>query len=365
MTNTQETIEKLRNFRDEVREKMVNRELITFNIGGVDIANDTMSVNGAQLSPSATKKVLGRLRVKNNFLELGRKLTPVDWDTVKEKLKTPESDQIVYGRRSTIDGKSSIDDIYLAAPKSGGTLELDTVFGELIDSVVSTTKDYSVVDTTFMEDKDEVAITLLDHGSSIDIFANDSDLWKAGKKIVWNGVNFSVSPYYERLVCSNGNVAKDYGFRANISNNKFNLEKIRKMMEKEITLSESAIDSLLIDGANHLRHTNISVKEFYKYQRMFNETDHGEILKKWFDDTFLNRAYGCIVAEMPDMWQSSADTGKNAYDFFNDLTYIASHPKDVKLTDRERLDLQIKASELIFKKQLDLELLAPKLTWRK
>jgi ATP-dependent DNA helicase RecQ len=37
------------------------------------------------------------------------------------------------------------------------------------------------------------------------------------------------------------------------------------------------------------------------------------------------------------------------------LTYIASHPKEVRMDREHRTDLQIKASNLLFKKELDLE----------
>ena len=57
---------------------------------------------------------------------------------------------------------------------------------------------------------------------------------------------------------------------------------------------------------------------------------------------------------MHNIWKSTADTGKNAYDFFNDLTYIASHPGEIKLEDIKRKELQIKASDLLFKETLDL-----------
>ena len=54
-------------------------------------------------------------------------------------------------------------------------------------------------------------------------------------------------------------------------------------------------------------------------------------------------------------WKSTADTGINTYDFFNMLTYLASHPNEFKLTAEDQFDLQVKASNLLFKKELDLE----------
>ena len=363
MTNTSQTIEELNNFRAEVKRTMLDREIVSFNIANIEIENEKMLLNGELLSEEATKKVLGHLRVKNNFLALGKEMNPTDWKLVKDKIKMASASQVVHGRKITENGNKKIDDIYLAAPKTTGVMEIDTIFNEVIDSIVSTGKDISLKSSFFLEDKDEVNLTLLENDFPIDIFSNGQDIWKTGKRIVWNGMNFSISPFFERLVCSNGNTAQQSTFKANISNNKFNVEKIKKILEKEITLQSDSLDNYLIDAANHLKFCNISVREFMKFRSFFNENDHSEILSKWFDDGKLNKAYGCVVSEMPDLWQTTADTGKNAYDFFNDLTYIASHPDKVKMSTRERVTLQIKASDLLFKKKLDLEMIAPKVKW--
>lgn len=366
MTNTGETIEKLKKFRTDVNTKMLTRDITSFNVGSIDIAGEKMMVGGEELSETAVKKILGHLRVKNNFLGLGKKMIPSDWDTVKDKLKTASFNQVVHARKVTeSDGSKKIDDIYMAAPKTTGVLEIDAIFDEVIDSIVSTGKDISIKQASFLEDKDEVALTLLEHDEEVDIFSDGTDLWKVGKQIVWNGMTFSIAPFFERLVCTNGNTAKQFGFKANISNNKFNMGKIQSILEKEITLQSDSMDKYLIDAANHMKYTNISVREFLAYKNIFNERSHEPILKKWFDESYLNRSYGVIVADMPGQWQSTADSGKNAYDFFNTITYISSHPAEAALTERERLNLQIKASDLLFRKAFDLEQLAPKIDWLK
>lgn len=364
MTNTAETIHNLTEFRETVREKMLNREIVSFNVGEIEIEGEKMKLRGEELSPLAVKKVLSHLRVKNNFLGLSKEMNATDWNVVKEKLKMPSRDQLIHGRKIKEETLSYIDDVYLAAPKTGGLLEIDSIFNEVIDSIVGTGKDVGLKSAFFLEDKDEVSVTLLEHDTTIDVFGNGEDLWKTGKRIVWNGMNFSVAPFFERLVCTNGNTAPQFGFKANISNNKFNIEKIKKILEKEITLQSDSLETYLVDSVNHLKHYNVSVREFLRYKGLFNETDHGEIVKKWFDESKINRAYGCLVSDMPDLWKITADSGKNAYDFFNDLTYIASHPDEATLTNRERMDLQIKASDLLFKKELDMELVAPKPVWK-
>lgn len=366
MTNTAETIEKLRKFRLNVNNKISNREILSFNIGSINIAGEKMFVGDDELSNDALKKVLSHLRVKNNFLELGKKMVPSDWETVKEKLKSSMYNQTVYARKVDDCGVKKIDDIYMAAPKTTGILEIDAIFNEVIESIVSTGKDISLKESLFLEDKDEIVVTLLEHGNEIDVFGNGTDLWKIGKQIVWNGVKFSIAPFFERLVCSNGNTAMQYGYKSNISNNKFNLDKIQKILEKEIVLEGENVSNYIVDSVSHLKYLNISVNEFLKYKNFFNEKDHYTILTKWLDDSYLNKIYGVVVDEMPTQWKMTADSGKNAYDFFNDLTYIASHKEpEITLTERERLDIQIKASDLLFKKEFDLENIAPKIDWTK
>ena len=363
MTNTAESINELRVFKKEVNDKMLNREIVSFNVNAIDIDKESMTLDGITFSPEATKKVLSRLRVKNNFLGLHKELVPTDWNIIKDKLKQASAGQVIFGRKIEDGTTKRIDDIYMAAPKAINTLETNAIFEEVVDSLVSSAKDISIKSMQFLEDKDEVSITLLENDFPIDIFSNGTDMWKTGKRIVWNGMTFSIAAFFERLVCSNGNTAPQYGFKANISNNKFNIDRIKKVLEKEITLQSATIDAYLIDAANHLKSNNVSVREFLRVKSFFNENDHAEIIKKWFNESALNNAYGCVVSEMPDLWKTSADSGKNAYDFFNDVTYIASHPAEAILTNRERTDLQIKASDILFKKSLDLELIAPKVKW--
>lgn len=363
ITNTGESVKQLTDFRKKVNASITSREIVSFNISDIEIENEQMLVNGSTLTMDATKKVLSKLRVKNNFLGLSKEMTTTDWNIVKDKIKSASGLQAVHGRKLNINGAKVVDDVYMAAPKTTGILEIDAIFQEVIDSIVSTGKDISVKSTGFLEDKDEVVITLLENDETLDVFGTGDDLWKTGKQIVWNGLKFSVSPFFERLVCTNGNTAPQYGFKANISNNKFNIGKIKKILEKEIILQSNTMSDFLVDSINHLKTVNISTREFLKFRNMFNEEEHAPIIKKWLDESAINKAYGCIVSEMPELWKITADSGRNAYNFFNDLTYVAAHPSEAKLSDRERINLQIKASDLLFCKALDLEQVAPKGKW--
>jgi len=365
--NTTNTLATLEKFRAEVNAEMAKRQNITFTIGDIDITDNGIFYNGDPLTEDAVKKILSKFQVKAGFLEMGEKMTHADWELVKDKLKATSINQVIYGRQiQEGSDKGTIDEIYMAAPKTTGILEIDEIFGEVIDSIVSTGKDLSVKETLFLPDKDEILVTLIDNDNEIDIFGTGTDIWKAGKQIVWNRMMFQIQPFFERLSCSNGNTTKQFGFKSNVSNNKFNMNKIAKILEREITLESDNHEDMLIESVQHLSRNNISVAEFLKYRNMFDEEEHATILKKWFDDTPINRAYGAMISDQSKLWQTSADSGINAYDFFNDVTYVCSHPDDPdieNLSERQRLDIQISISDLLFKKDLDLQNIAPRIDW--
>lgn len=362
MTNTGKTIEQLNEFRREVQTELASRQIITFNLNQLEIDSDKIHLEGIKLSKDASKRALGELRVKPSFVNYYKDLVTDDWAMVKEKLKTAMADRVVYGRkvRDKKEDIDVIDELYVASPKNIHALEIDLIFNEVIDAVITTHKDISLGELALTDD-DRVVVTMIENDREIDVFGNNEDNWKVGRRMTWNGITFSVMPFYERLVCENGNTSKQYGFKSDISGKKFNIERIRKVLEKEVVHeSHDSISRLLTDSVEHLRGSNVSINEFMNFKKFFHPEDHKEIINKYFDEAYLNKAYGCVVDEKPNVWKMTADAGVNAYDFFNNLTWIASHPDEVKMTKSERLTLQIKASDLLFKSELDLENVAPK-----
>jgi hypothetical protein len=85
-------------------------------------------------------------------------------------------------------------------------------------------------------------------------------------------------------------------------------------------------------------------------------------MARFFNEKPFFQAYGVNLDEKSKKWKSTADSGINAYDFFNMLTWIASHPGEVKMDRSDRIDLQIQASNLLFKPQYDLEDIATGVT---
>jgi len=202
-------------------------------------------------------------------------------------------------------------------------------------------------------------LILLNENDRVDVFGTDLDLWKMGDRFHFNGVRFNYAPFFERLVCSNGNTATEFGFGADISKNSFNNNKIQGVISKALEFGSETMPATLAQAVQHLQKNNVSLAEFYQYRNFF-ESRNGEevytgLIEKYFNDQPFYRGYGVNINEKSRKWKATANSGINAYDFFNLLTWVASHPDQVRMDKNDRIQLQIQASNLLFKKELDLE----------
>lgn len=358
---TNEAILEIENFRRDVREQMNQKEMVEFSLGEVSIDDEGMRFDGMKIEKDAVKKILSYLRVKPNFLGLSKMMQPPDWQTVKEKLKSVGANQQIWGRKNSATGTPVIDEIYLAFPKNDRMIPVDVIFSEIIDAMTSSSKEMTVRDKHFFAGKDKVVVTLLDE-EIVTPFPGAE--WRTGRRIVWDEVSFSISYFFEEKNSGAGVSAQQFGFKSDISNKKYNLDKIHKVLINEISTDDDKADNHLVNAATHLKAYNASVRELLMYRKLFfpeTISDDKLIVEKVFDFKPLDTAYGCIVEEKPSLWQSSADTGINAYKFLFDVINIASNPEFV-LEEKRKIDLQAKAASLLFKKKLDIEIVAPKIS---
>ena len=110
---------------------------------------------------------------------------------------------------------------------------------------------------------------------------------------------------------------------------------------------------------HHLKNNNVSLGEFYYYRKQLEsknqDGEYDDILAKYFDDAIFYDMYGENIKAKSQKWLATANSGINAYDMFNSITFLGSHPDEAKINHDDRVDLQIAATRLLFKESLDLE----------
>jgi len=362
MNHNQEVIEQIQQGSAEFLERLADRSTSELKIKDLEIDAKGISHNGIPVKDKALDKIFGMLRVKKNFSDFANKMTEEDWRSVSNKLKTVEGDVKMFGS-IVKDDKGNQEILDVLPFKDGKKNEDDASYRQYFDwittSLEESEKEYTLKSLNFDNRKDDVELILLNQSETVDVFGTDADLWKMGDRFAFNGLQFNYAPFFERLVCTNGNTAAQFGFGANISKSTFNNKKIQSVIEKSIKFHSETMPATLEQAVQHLKGNNISIKEFYQFREFFSSRNaegvYDRLLLDYFDDKPFYKGYGMDIASKSRKWKGTADSGINAYDYFNALTYIASHPDEIKLIENHRAELQIHASDLLFKKELDLE----------
>lgn len=360
-------IEKVVSFRDDVLSKISNRDIITFKLGDLSF-DDNINVHGNVVTDAAISRILTSLKVQKKFLDYSQTMTKEQWDQVRNTLQDVNKNIEFWGKKVTDNkGNSRITKLFQKnemAAQNNDSVGFRDYFDMLVTSLEGTNIEYELKEPYFDEKDEKVIMRFIDKNSEVSVFEDRIDNWKKGVDLTFDLLQYQSSPFFERLVCSNGMVSREHGFSSNIRNQSFKAKDIQKEINRLLIKGDSKLDQLLINAVNHLRTTDISVREFYEYRDHFasrnSEGNYDHIINKFFAEAPLFRAYGVNPTEQTDRWQSSATSGRNGYDFFNDLTWLASHPTEAKIDTDDALTLQIKSGNLLFKKKLDLEDMAPK-----
>jgi len=359
--NNQETIQKIEETVNPIIERMGDRKMTSFQIKDLDIDNGIF-LNEMPIRGKALGTVMSTLKVRNNFTEFANKMAPQDWDMVSKKLKSAEAETKLFAKVVKDDnGNEEIVHVYKhnESKKISDDASIPQYFNWIKDSLGNSESEYSLKSLNFNSKTDMFDLVLLNETNRVDVFGTDLDVWKMGDRFTFSGLRFDYAPFFERLVCSNGNTAYQYGFGANIAHAKFNNKRIQGVIEKNLMFANEGLPEQLSQAVQHLKNNNVSIAEFEQFRKFFESRNENEkydaLLHRFFNDQHFYKAYGLNIAEKSRKWKTTANTGINAYDFFNMLTYIASHPQDVRMDREHRRELQLQASNILFKKELDLE----------
>lgn len=359
--NNLHAIDQIRSESTDILNKLKDRKHTEFALKELDFENG-ISLRGIPVTGQAAAKILNTLRVKKNFTDIGHKMSPEDWSLVSYKLKTAEGETKMHGSITGGDDAPTISLAYNSnenKKRSDDQLNYENYFNWLTTSLGESEINYDLRGFHYNANIDKFTLTLLDNSTELDVFGTGLDMWKSGSRFTFSGLYYNYAPFFERLVCSNGNTAMQYGQGADISKQRFNNHKVENSIRGAILQRNNEIPIILNDAVQHLQNNNVSVGEFYAYKGFFNARNengkYDRIISQFFNEKPFYQAYGTNIAEKSLKWKSTANSGINGYKFFNMLTYIASHPQEIAMDQEDRLQLQIQASNLLFKKQLDLE----------
>lgn len=359
--NNKAVIEQINNFVSSIeKENPSRRDIVEFNLQDVEI-KDAFLLNNMKFSVKATDEILSLLNAKPSFKKFQDLMEPQDWLSVSQRLKTAVGDVNLYG--SLVQGKDGlhfIKDIFFknVKKKKPDDLTNSRAIIESINEKLSTSDiDWSLTDIDFDKETSNFTISLLNENRPFEVMTGDS--WKQGQTMVFNSTSFKQEPFFERLVCGNGMRRPQYGWSSNIAKASYTNDKILNIIDNALSKDNEELAQLITQFSQHMKSTNISLREFYYYRKIFEKKGYEAILDKYFIEAPFYKAWGDNVAEKSDTWKSTADSGINAYDFINLNTWLASHTDKSDMSKEDANDLKVQITYLFTAPRLDLENIAP------
>jgi len=346
---------------EPLKKQTVRKEI---NFRDIEINDSKLYFQDTPLSKIAQRKILNELQVKSGFINYSEKLEDRDWEMISKKLKDAQGDRVVYGNFETdSENKEIIQNVFgkKQDKPAADPEDYDFFINSITESLGKSEIEYDLGSFNFDQYRRIFDLSLLNRESSIDIFKDGKDIWDGGHSFTFNTSQFSTSPFFERLVCTNGMRSRQNMFSSSINQSKFNIKKISRLIEKNILDGTESLNEAIMIQANHLIKNNISINEFDIFRKKFITSDEEKqqlfekIRNQYFDDKPFYKAYRENIAEKSKKWRSTANSGINAYQFFNMLTWLGSHQKETGLSDTVSRDIQLSASNLFFKENLDLE----------
>lgn len=205
------------------------------------------------------------------------------------------------------------------------------------------------------------------------IFSGELLIPESHKEIIlgdlWNhGISFFNDPgaiehtkvltLLNRLVCTNGATVPIRKGVIYAGKDQPSMIDYRKIIHNAI--SRFSIEQSLVEPLHILKNANASIGELLYYTRLLEQLQDGvfdPLIQTLIRYDYLSELYGVASLDQSKRWKSTADSGYNAYDLLNLLTWVGSHDRihcgghDISytLTESEKMQLQITAGKLLFR----------------
>jgi hypothetical protein len=369
--NNKNVIYTIKNLYEKFKSEMPNEQTFKFTKDDVSMDHTGITIDGCPIDSKAQKSLMTKMRVRPEFIEIAEKADPKDWSVIVETLKTELKERPFYAKVRRTDEREEIYSI-LEYPvyETVDLISNDKSIECICENLANTKDSYKMFTCTFDRNNNTINIGLINEDTKFSIFGEKDgqefgfkdDVWMSGVQYTFTDTMFAAKHLVERLICANGMTTKEEGYTTHINKKNFNQEKIEEIITKTFEEPYKEITKKIAKQAAILKENEISVREFYDFTKPFikaaKEIDMVDEVKEIFDETPFFQNYGLDVAKMSTKWKGTAKTGINAYDFFNALTYTATHVFS-GAAPSVITDLQLKVSNFFFKDVFDISEIAP------
>lgn len=310
---------------DANREEWLKGDSYTVHtIDSVTISDSGLHVGDMSLNDRAISKMLYRMQLTNKFIDYKNAVDTKDFKSVFENIiKWNRGKQIIARSK---DG--SISDVFFhqndESFNASNRLEMimDGVYGKISQ----------------MSDDLEI------HKLNVDVFGKNikfstvdpttkfnaigSDEWVLGSILSIGLTEAFSSPYYGRLICTNGMVDGMKMRKTSLTGKGYTESAIAQIISRGTNLKKLASDHIK-EAANAAATCEASLSEYLTFRKIMLDgltEDQKHASDLLFPLDHIEDAYGGKeVFDHNDQWKSTAKSGATVYELLNDITKWTTH----------------------------------------
>lgn len=206
-----------------------------------------------------------------------------------------------------------------------------------------------------------VSINCISQNNILDIAGMNNETFKTG--VAFRNTpkrGLEVSPYLNRLVCSNGMTST--AFQETYSLMNLSEKKIQEFNEHMIQMASTGFQPMgIVDKIRKANQTNASLFEMQRAIGSLLNVDNNidyDYLQRYVPIERAMRAYdelGANSAEFTAKQLKSAKAGISVWDLVNSMTNFASNEDRFQISDGKRANVMVAAGNLLMKTAYDTE----------
>lgn len=369
-------LEQVEEFKSTISQKQPVLELTPLNFSEIqfDVEREKIILGDYKFDDKALNKINSLLSIKKDLPKKLKKVSNESWDVLKDVLKDIGNRQ---GYFAEVDTNTKIIKSIKSHNNRKNTeeqlIENLNFTDHIIDNLSKSDVNLEIGNLIYDIDNNIIKMDFINSDSEFEVLKNwkgvSSDTWKTGFSIEKDSFQTKFNSFLYRLVCTNGMTTKEIGNTSALSNNASNYDsKIHNQLEKLFIGYDSDLIRDIQEKCKLLSKYNLSVDEyssiFKKLTSLNSDENYQELINKKFIHFDRIKGFyefkGIDIDKQSPVWLKSANSGLSAYDVFNQLTEISSHPDTYQnLNQKDANQIQIWSQNLFFN-NLDLSQIAQK-----
>ena len=330
--------------RQDIQTTIDNYRMVPMNLTDISKNGNQFYHRGSALASSSLSSLLGVLGVKENLVN-EIKDDHSQWEPLHNALSNIRENKIVTAVLNRQDNQ--ITKVFNHSIKEEQPIDLTSGLRFTEEFLKTTEANLELQGINFDPENICIHVDFKNPDADIDVFGDGKDMWKSGFSMGFHLNKFVTSPYFLRLICTNGMTAAHRLAQRFVNSTELTQRTFDRQIARYLEPASNMDEVKAYCG--RLRDNNASLREFFGARKVV-ENINKELANEMFPENEILGRYkliGIDAKKQNKRWLATANSNMNSYDLFNNLTNIASH----RLSDQEiatRMEINRLASDLFF-----------------